>query len=104
VKQHSHNRLSGKKEKMETIDRNKLSSTSKSASEEKLQSTKLKRLKWKETTKGFAVSAGLTLLNGAMFALGSMAARSAVDSLKARRLPTTDSSNVVSLKRQVANA
>ena len=85
-------------------DKNKTTQSTKSAGEEKVLPSKSKQQdKWKTEAIALASSAGLVLLNGALFAFGGIAAHSLVSAVKNSRQsagPTAD--NVVSFKRQQA--
>ena len=92
-------------------DKNKTNQNSKPNSEDRTSPPKEKpEEKWKKDAKinaqSFAMSAGLTLLQGALFALGGMAARSAVDRVKAGGATKSDpfADNLLTTKRPSANA
>lgn len=89
---------------MEAVtDKNKTTQQSaKTTGEEKVSLAKSKQQdKWKTEAIAFASSAGLVLLNGALFALGGIAAHSLVSAVKnSKQLSSVD--NVVSFKRQQA--
>lgn len=89
-------------------DKNKVNqSSAKPNGEEKASTNKSKQQdKWKAEAITFASSAGLVLLNGALFALGGIAAHSLVSAVRsARQVTGGTGENVVSFKRQqVGNA
>lgn len=84
-------------------DKNRPGQNTKVNSDEKMSSTKDDA--WKTEAKSFAMSAASIFLNGALFALGGLAARSTVDRIKAGRV-TKDpfSDNLLTTKRPSANA
>lgn len=92
-------------------DKNKMNQNTRPNSEERTSPPKEKpEEKWKTDAKrnaqSFAMSAGLTLVQGALFALGGMAARSAVDRVKSGRVIKADpfADNLLTIKRPSANA
>ena len=88
------------------IDKNKVNqSSAKTTGEEKASMPKSKQQdKWKTEAIAFASSAGLVLLNGALFALGGIAAHSLVSAARSSRQSGSAADNVVSFKRQAGNA
>ncbi|MBC7753686.1 MAG: hypothetical protein H7Z71_05580 [Moraxellaceae bacterium] len=88
-------------------DKNKINQGTKINGNEKMSASKLtKDDAWKTEAKSFAMSAGLTIIQGALFALGGIAARSAVDRVKTGRITKVDpfSDNLLTTKRPSANA
>lgn len=92
-------------------DKNKMNQGAKINGEERTSAPNSKpEEKWrtdaKRNAQSFAMSAGLTLLQGALFALGGMAARSAVDRVKSNKVSKADpfADNLLTTKRPSANA
>lgn len=92
-------------------EKNKLNQGTRINGEDRASTTNVKpEEKWKTDAKrnaqSFAMSAGLTLLQGALFALGGMAARSAVDRVKTGKVSKVDpfADNLLTTKRPSANA
>ena len=87
------------------IDKNKVNqSSTKATGDEKASAAKSKQQdKWKTEAIALASSAGLVFLNGALFALGGLAAHALVSAAKNSRQSTgSTADNVVSFKRQQA--
>ena len=92
-------------------DKNKMNQGTKINGEERTSPPKEKpEEKWKtdakNSAKNFGMQAALVFLHGGLFMLGGMAARSAVDRVKAGRMTKADgfTDNLLTVKRPSANA